>query len=114
MFLIGNILLGVAEVLRIVLHIYWWIVLISVVLSWVYQYRFRYPVLIFLKSVTLPLTEPVYRKIRRYIPITGGGFDLSPIVESKNYLNLIKKLLLLSNLTIIIRVLLVRINSKRS
>ena len=65
-----------------VLHIYLWIVIIGVVLSWLVAFnvvntrnRFVHMVL----DVTYRLTEPILRPIRRILP-NMGGLDLSPMV----------------------------------
>ncbi len=67
---------AVAVVLSYALSAYFWIVIISALLSWVNPDPYN-PVVRFLRGVT----EPVFYKIRRWIPFAVvGGFDLSPIV----------------------------------
>ncbi len=69
-------ILAVARVLQIVLNLYMWVVIISALLSWVNPDPYN-PIVRFLHG----LTEPVYAKVRRYLPFVFlGGFDLSPIV----------------------------------
>lgn len=69
-------ILAVARVLQIVLNLYMWVVIISALLSWVKPDPYN-PIVRFLHG----LTEPVYAKVRRYLPFVFlGGFDLSPIV----------------------------------
>ncbi|TVM15965.1 YggT family protein [Oceanidesulfovibrio indonesiensis] len=76
MFLFGNFLEGLATVLSIVLTAYFWIVIISALLSWVNPDPYN-PIVRALRT----LTEPVFYRIRRWIPfVMVGGFDLSPIV----------------------------------
>jgi YggT family protein len=65
-----------------VLDIFWWVLIISVVLSWLVAFnvintrnRFVYMV----GDFTERLTEPVLRPIRSVLP-NLGGLDLSPIV----------------------------------
>jgi YggT family protein len=67
---------AIATVLDFVLSAYFWIVIISALLSWVNPDPYN-PVVRFLRGVT----EPVFYKIRRWIPFAVvGGIDLSPIV----------------------------------
>jgi YggT family protein len=76
MFLFGNFLEGLATVLNIVLTAYFWIVIISALLSWVNPDPYN-PIVRALRT----LTEPVFYRIRRWLPfVMVGGFDLSPIV----------------------------------
>ncbi|MCF8103969.1 MAG: YggT family protein [Desulfohalobiaceae bacterium] len=76
MFVLGNFLEGVALVLNAALSIYFWIIIISAVLSWVNPDPYN-P----LVRIIYSLTEPVLYKIRRTLPFVFiGGVDLSPIV----------------------------------
>src|SRR5438034_11741081 len=68
---------AVAGILNSLLELYFWIVLIAVLLTWVNPDP-RNPIVHFLYSVT----EPVLSCIRRRLPfLILGGFDLSPIVR---------------------------------
>ena len=65
-----------------ILDIYIWVVIISVILSWLVAFnvintrnQFVYAVGSFLHRIT----EPALRPIRRYLP-SLGGIDLSPLV----------------------------------
>ena len=76
MFVIGNLLQGVAMVLGKVLWLYNIVVIIAVLISWVSPDPFN-PVVQFLRSVT----EPVFGWVWRHLPFTVVGMiDLSPIV----------------------------------
>jgi len=76
MFAIGNIILGIARVLGVVLNIYMWVVLIRALLSWVNPDPYN-PIVQFLTRVT----EPVLRPIRKLLPPWKmGGLDLSPLI----------------------------------
>lgn len=67
---------AIATVLDFVLTAYFWIVIISALLSWVNPDPYN-PIVRFLRGVT----EPVFYKVRSWIPFAVvGGFDLSPIV----------------------------------
>jgi YggT family protein len=76
------ILIPLLTVLSAVIGIYSWIVIASVVVSWLVNFNvinsnnnFVITIIEFLYRVT----EPVLSKIRRFLPIMGG-FDLSPLV----------------------------------
>ncbi len=76
MFVLANLLKATAVVIDSVLSIYFWIVIISALLSWVRPDPYN-PIVRFIYS----LTEPVFYRIRKWIPFVYiGGLDLSPIV----------------------------------
>ena len=76
MFIISNLLKAIAVILDTVLTLYFWLVIISAVLSWVRPDPYN-PIVRFIYG----LTEPVFYKIRRWLPfVVIGGIDLSPIV----------------------------------
>lgn len=76
MFVMSNFLQAVAVILNSILTIYFWIVIISAVLSWVNPDPYN-PIVRFLRN----LTEPVFYRVRKWLPFTFiGGIDLSPIV----------------------------------
>ncbi len=66
---------AIVSTLYMMLELYKWVVIISALISWVNPDP-NNPVVQFLRKVT----EPVYGYIRRYIPTTIGGIDLSPII----------------------------------
>ena len=77
MILIANILLALAKIMELangLLTIYKYILLASVIISWVNADPYN-PVVRFLHQVT----DPVLNRIRRFLPAMGG-FDLSPMV----------------------------------
>ena len=68
--------------LQELISLYWWIVIIAVVMSWLVAFGvvntfhpFARGVVRFLDAVT----EPVFRQVRRVIPPIGG-LDLSPLI----------------------------------
>src|SRR5438046_7519814 len=68
--------LALATVLGSLLNLYWWIVFVAVLITWVNPDPYN-PVVRFLRGVT----EPVFYQVRRWLPfVIIGGFDLSPIV----------------------------------
>ncbi len=76
MIVLSNILSGTALVLGGLLKVYFWIVLISAILSWVRPDPYN-PIVRTLRM----LTEPVYYRIRKLLPFTyTSGIDFSPII----------------------------------
>jgi len=77
MILLANILLALAKIVELasgLLTIYKYILLASVIISWINADPYN-PIVNFIYRVT----EPVLRRVRRYMPNTGM-VDLSPIV----------------------------------
>ena len=74
MFMFGNFIKAIADLLNFVLSAYIWIIIARAVISWVNADPYN-PVVRFLHQVT----DPVLNRIRRFLP-TMGGFDLSPMV----------------------------------
>jgi YggT family protein len=75
MFVIGNFISAVADVLYVVLTIYMWIVIIAALISWVNPDPYN-PIVRFLYSVT----EPVFSMVRRHLPLPPMGIDFSPLI----------------------------------
>ncbi len=70
-------LLGIlAQIIDVVLTLYYWLIIIRALLSWVNPDPYN-PVVHFLYR----MTEPVLGRLRSVIPIgTSSGIDLSPII----------------------------------
>jgi len=75
MFVLGNLLQAFGAILDAALSIYWWLIIASVVVSWVGADPYN-PIIRFLRSAT----EPVFYRIRRALPLVFGGMDFTPIV----------------------------------
>ncbi len=74
--LLSNFLQAVGIVIEAVLSIYFWIVIISALLSWVNPDPYN-PIVRTLRN----LTEPVFMRLRRLMPfLVVGGLDLTPLV----------------------------------
>lgn len=72
----------ILEIVLIVLDIYWWVVLATIVLSWLIAFNIlntRNELVNTVNRALNSLTEPVLRPIRRYMP-KFSGIDISPIV----------------------------------
>ncbi len=76
MFVIGNILVALANILEIVINLYTLVIIVSALLSWVNPDPYNA-----LVRTMRMLTEPVYYKIRKYLPFVYiSGLDLSPVI----------------------------------
>ena len=77
MFILGNLLQAVASILGSLLWLYFWILVIRIVLSWVNADPDN-PIVRFLSSVT----DPVLYSLRRLLPFptTIGYVDLTPLL----------------------------------
>ena len=75
MFMISNFLFALAKLVEILLGVYMWIVIGRAILSWVNPDPYN-PIVRFLHDVT----EPLLARIRRILPVFGGGVDFSPMI----------------------------------
>lgn len=76
MIVLANTLSAIALVLGSLLNIYFWIVIIAVVLTWVRPDPYN-PIV---RTLRL-LTEPVFYRVRKWLPFTyTSGLDFSPVV----------------------------------
>jgi YggT family protein len=70
------------EVVLIVLNLIWWLIIASVVASWLVAFgvvNTRNDVVYRVLDILNRVTEPMLRPIRRLIPAMGG-LDLSPMI----------------------------------
>ncbi len=70
------------KVLIAALDLYWWVLIASVVLSWLIGFNvinIRNDMVRSIWTAIEALTEPVLRPIRRFLP-NLGGIDISPII----------------------------------
>jgi YggT family protein len=70
------------EVVLIVLNVVWWLIIASVVASWLVAFgvvNTRNDVVYRILDILNRVTEPMLRPIRRLIP-PMGGLDLSPMI----------------------------------
>ncbi|HEY6011233.1 MAG TPA: YggT family protein [Nitrospirota bacterium] len=75
MFVFGNIILGIANVLDVALNVYMWVIIIRALISWVSPDPYN-PIV----QILTKLTEPVLRPIRKLAPPHKVGIDLSPLI----------------------------------
>lgn len=72
----------IAEVALLILNLAWWVVIISVIMSWLIAFNVldtRNRVVYQIADMLYRLTEPVYQPIRNMLPAMGG-IDLSPLI----------------------------------
>ena len=74
MFVASNFLQATAGVLGMLLDVYWWLIVIRALLSWVSPDPYNVIVQFIERS-----TEPVLRPLRQLVPAYKIGLDLSPI-----------------------------------
>ena len=75
-------MLALIKTIDLALYLYWWIIILSAIFSWLYAFNVVNPRNQFVGSVgnmLFRLTEPALRPIRRYMPDLGG-IDISPII----------------------------------
>jgi YggT family protein len=75
MFMVSNFLFALAKLIEILLGVYMWVVIGRAILSWVNPDPYN-SIVRFLHDVT----EPILSRIRRMIPVFGGGMDFSPMI----------------------------------
>ncbi len=75
MYIVGNLVIAVAQILHIVLNLYMWVIIARALLSWVNPDPYN-PIVRFLYNIT----EPVLYAIRRRVPMFFGGIDFSPMI----------------------------------
>ena len=75
-------LIPVFKVLSMALDLYWWVIIIMAVMSWLLAFdvmNMRNDLVRSVWNFCNALTEPALRPIRRFLP-EHGGVDLSPLV----------------------------------
>lgn len=76
MIILANTLSALAMILGSLLNIYFWIVLIAALITWVNPNPYN-PIVRILRM----LTEPVFYRIRKWLPFTyAAGIDFSPVI----------------------------------
>ena len=75
MFVAGNFLASIGQILDTILSLYMWVVIINALLSWVNPDPFN-PIVRFVHNIT----EPVLFQIRKRIPVHFGGIDIAPVI----------------------------------
>ncbi len=74
--MLANFLLAIINVASALLSLYFWVVIISALISWINPDPYN-PIVRVIRN----LTEPVFQRVRMWLPFTRwGGIDFSPIV----------------------------------
>jgi YggT family protein len=78
----GGFLVPIIEVVIVLLDLYWWVIIIGAVASWLIAFgvinTYNRTVARIL-DVLYRLTEPALRPIRQFLP-NFGGLDISPVI----------------------------------
>ena len=75
-------MLSLLQIVYLILDVLWFIVLVHVVLSWLINFQvlnLRQPIVAQIWDGLTRLLEPIYSRIRAFLP-EMGGIDLSPLV----------------------------------
>ncbi len=75
MFVASNFLTALAGIVDFLLTAYMWVIIGRAVISWVNADPYN-PIVRFLYEIT----EPVLGRIRRFLPVSMGAMDFSPII----------------------------------
>ena len=75
-------MLSIIQILMLILDVLWFIVIVHIILSWLINFQvlnLRQPIVASLWDGINRLLEPIYSRIRRFMPDLGG-IDLAPLV----------------------------------
>ena len=75
-------MLSILQILFLILNVIWYIVIVHVVLSWLINFQvlnLRQPLVAQVWDGLNRLVDPVYRRIRAFLP-DMGGLDLAPLI----------------------------------
>ncbi len=75
MFVLRNFINSLATVIDVVLTLYMWILVIRALISWVNPDPYN-PIVRFLSGIT----DPLLYRVRRILPLSFGGIDLTPMI----------------------------------
>ncbi|MCO5161962.1 MAG: YggT family protein [Mesorhizobium sp.] len=75
-------MLALIQTIILALDIYWWLIILSAIFSWLFAFNVintRNQFVAMVADFLYRVTEPALRPIRRFLPDLGG-IDISPIV----------------------------------
>ncbi len=75
-------MLSVIQILFLVLNVIWWIVIAHIVMSWLINFQvlnLRQPLVAQVWDGLNKLLDPIYSRIRSFLP-SMGGLDLAPLI----------------------------------
>ncbi|PHR56143.1 MAG: hypothetical protein COA44_08595 [Arcobacter sp.] len=70
-----EVVIGLLGIFNSLIMVYMWVIIIAALLTWVKPDPFN-PIV----QLLYRLTNPAYALVRRYIPSTFNGIDLSPLI----------------------------------
>lgn len=70
-----NLIIFIAQTLEGLLQLYFWVVIISALMTWIEPNPYN-PIVRFIYAVT----EPLFNWIREHVPVIFGGIDFSPLI----------------------------------
>jgi YggT family protein len=78
----GGFLVPVIDIVIVLLNLYWWVIIVSAIASWLIAFgvinTYNRSVARVI-DVLYRLTEPALRPIRQFLP-NFGGIDISPVI----------------------------------
>ena len=75
-------MLALIQTIILALDIYWWLIILSAIFSWLFAFNVintRNQFVAMVADFLYKVTEPALRPIRRFLPDLGG-IDISPII----------------------------------
>ena len=75
-------MLALIQTIILALDIYWWLIILSAIFSWLFAFNVintRNQFVAMVADFLYRVTEPALRPIRRFLPDLGG-IDISPII----------------------------------
>lgn len=75
-------MLSIIQILLFILNIAWWIIIVHVIMSWLINFQvlnLRQPLVAQIWDGLNRILDPVYSKIRSFIP-DMGGLDFAPLI----------------------------------
>lgn len=75
-------MLSLIQILFFVLNVVWWIVIVHVIMSWLINFQvlnLRQPLVAQVWDGLNRLLDPIYSRIRAFLP-NMGGLDLAPLL----------------------------------
>jgi len=73
---------AILDVIMLALDIYWWIIILAAIFSWLYAFGVINPrnqAVNTISRMLYQLTEPALRPLRRFVP-NFGGLDITPLI----------------------------------
>lgn len=75
-------MLSLMQIILLILNVLWFLVIVHIILSWLINFQvinLRQPIVASIWDGLNRLLEPIYTRIRRFMPDLGG-IDLAPLV----------------------------------